>query len=38
MVDVRGPSNAPEIVELEKKLPPWTALDTSEIWSVKQKI
>ncbi len=38
LIDVRGPSTAPEILQLEKKLPPWTALDTSEIWSVKQKI
>ena len=38
LIDVRGPSTAREVLELEKKLPPWTALDTSEIWSVKQKI
>ena len=37
-IDVRGPSTAREVLELEKKLPPWIALDTSEIWSVKQKI
>ena len=38
LIDSRGPSTAPEVLQLEKKLPPWTALDTSEIWSVKQKI
>ena len=38
LIDIRGPSTAQEVLELEKKLPPWTALETSEIWSVKRKI
>jgi hypothetical protein len=38
LIDIRGPSAAPEVLELEKKLPPWTALETNEIQSVKQKI
>jgi hypothetical protein len=38
MIGIQGPSYAQEIIELKKKLPPWTALTSSEIWSVKQKI
>jgi len=38
LIDARGPSQAPEVKELERRLPPWTALDTGEIWSVKKRI
>lgn len=38
LVEMRGPSTAPEVQALRRQLPGWVALDTGELWSVKQSL
>lgn len=38
LIDVRGPSEAPEIRALRERLPDWVALETNEIWAVRELI
>jgi len=38
LYDVRGPSTAPELEALRRRLPPWTALHAQEIWSIVEHL
>lgn len=38
LIEVRGPSEAPEMRALAERLPPWVNLDAQEIWAITQKI
>jgi len=38
LIEVRGPSRAPEMEALRRRLPPWVALDAQEVWSITQAI
>lgn len=38
LIDLRGPSNAPEMRALQERLPSSTALEATEIWTVHERI
>lgn len=38
LTEVRGPSNRPEVIALQQKLPHWVALDSLETWFIEKEL